>query len=131
MIEETTDATRGSSKRKIRKLFFFWTAAFATAWLAILVIFYLTCGILVIRPVIDSEQGSTIVYWRVNSKMLFFCSVDSLLVAKTGDYTICDRGILLTHMVNPLKQRMIAKFSFSSFLYLLSTNGKDYKKDYF
>lgn len=131
MIEETASSkNRRSGKTGSRRYLLLAIICFVLV-VCISSAFYAACGIVIIRPVTGTESGATIVYWRFNSRMPFLCSIDSLLVEKTGDYTIFERGLLLSYMAKPLQKRCLVRFGFSKYLYLLSTGGKDYKNEYF
>jgi hypothetical protein len=92
--------------------------------------FYLCCGVFVIQPIGAIPDGTTIVYWRVGTKLPFIASADSLL-DESGPWSgpgvsLLGRAIVLAKMSDALKDRKIINLPYCKMLYLWSTGGKDY-----
>jgi hypothetical protein len=101
----------------------------ATVFMALLAgVFYLCCGLFIVHPLSASSDGTTYVYWRVNTNLPFICSADGLLITQTDpqkrdSITHSSRGATLSKMSDVVLQRRILKLPYSRKLYLLSTDG--------
>lgn len=94
----------------------------------IILIFRLTCGILVVQPLGFFPEGTSIVYIRVDLDLPFIASADGILEEKNGGVSIISRGVLLGELGEKLKKRILFRLPYSKDLYLYSTNGIEYEK---
>lgn len=94
--------------------------------------FYFCCGLFVIQPIGAIPDGTTIVFWRVGTKLPFITSADGLLDDSGPDsgpgVSLLGRALVLAKMGDDLKDRKILTLPYSKTLYLWSTGGKDYDR---
>ncbi|MGC3945663.1 MAG: hypothetical protein QM762_14275 [Chryseolinea sp.] len=88
--------------------------------------FYFCFGLFVIQPIGALKDGSTILYFRLGSNGKFITSIDGILLDNDEDVTILGRMMVLGKHGKIVKDRKVASFPYSSTLYLISTNGKDF-----
>lgn len=96
--------------------------------LIIIIISYLSIGILVIQPLGVLPNGATIVYFRYNTNLNFIESPDSIILNKGMRLSILTRAIALSKLAPIITEEKIAILPYYEFLYLLSTNNQKFDK---
>lgn len=86
------------------------------------------CGILVIQPIGAIPDGVAIFYWRLGLNLPFIASADGLLDHSGAGVSLLGRAIMLSKLVDLIKEREIFRFAYSETLYLWSTDGKKFEK---
>ncbi len=94
------------------------------------IFFRIFCGIFVIQPIGAIPEGATIVYWKsgINLNLDFISSADGILEKSGTGVSLLGRGVILSKVAEPIKEREIFRFGYSETLYLWSTGGKKYEK---
>ena len=121
-IEPSTGNNNVSTKKKIN---------FTTILLLLLfiLIIYLTMGLFVIQPIGAIPEGTTILYWRYDTKLPFISSADGLLLKAKGNqgFSLFERGMMLGAIGKIMEDRKIANLPYIKVLYLISTGGQEFE----
>lgn len=91
----------------------------------ILIVAYSQITLFVVQPIGAVPSGKTLVILRLN-KTNFIDSADAMCVRETGSLNLLCRGMMMSAVLT--KSKVLFKLPYSSFLYKLSTNGKEYGK---
>jgi hypothetical protein len=89
---------------------------------------FIFCGFFVVQPLGAIPEGVTILYWRQGLNIPFVASADGLLEKSGAGVSLLGRVLFLGKTLEIITPRKIAKFPYSEFLYLWSTQGKKYEK---
>lgn len=95
---------------------------------AIGICFRIFCGIFVIQPIGSIPDGATIIYWRSSLNLPFISSADGLLEESGVGVSLLGRGLFLSKLAEPIKEREICRFGYFETIYLWSTKGIQYEK---
>lgn len=79
----------------------------------------------VVQPIGSIPSGKTLVILKLN-KTNFIDSADSMCVRETGSLNLMCRGMMIAAVIN--KSTVLLKLPYSSFLYDISTGGKEYNQ---
>ena len=113
-----TGKKKNSKKKAITLLVFFLTVGFV----------YSTMGLFVVQPIGAIPEGTTVLYWRYDTKLPFISSADGLLLEKGQGVSLFGRGIVLGAIGKLMEERKIMNLPYSKTLYLISTGGKEFEK---
>ena len=90
--------------------------------------FYSTMGLFVVQPIGAIPEGTTILYWRYDTKLPFISSADGLLLEQGQGVSLLGRGIVLGAIGELMEERKITNLPYSRTIYLISTGGKEFEK---
>lgn len=94
---------------------------FAVLWLII------RPGVFTIQPIGVLPEGITFIYHSRNSAIPFFSSPDGLCLKFQGSVTLLCRMAMLSVM-DDLSDRILLRFPYSHWAYLMSTGGLQFEK---
>lgn len=87
---------------------------------------YFKLTFFVIQPIGALPEGKTLLIWQ-KEKMNFIDSSDAICERETGKVNLFCRGIITANIVSK-KEDIIIGFPYISFLYSISTNGREYSR---
>ncbi|SEA83871.1 hypothetical protein SAMN05660420_03366 [Desulfuromusa kysingii] len=89
------------------------------------ILIYTQLTLFIVPPIGAVPEGKTVVILRLN-KTNFIDSPDAMCERLQGGVNLLCRGVMLGGVLN--KSKIIMRLPYSETLYLLSTNGKTYRK---
>ena len=89
----------------------------------LIIVFCTQITIFVVQPIGALPEGKTLVMLRMN-KTKFIDSADAICEREMNGVSLLCRGMMMAAVIN--KGTIILRLPYSSFLYSLSTNGKEY-----
>jgi hypothetical protein len=98
------------------------------SFLGVIIIIYFTMGLFVIQPIGAIPDGTTILYWRIGTNMPFISSADGILDEKVGSVSLLGRATTLAAVGKIMENRKILNLPYSKTLYLISTDGKEFRE---
>ena len=93
--------------------------------LVVCIIFYMQCTIFVIQPIGALPEGKTLIISRMN-KTEFIDSADAMCERLQGNVNLLCRGVTMGAIAE--KATIYARLPYSSWLYHVSTGGKEYDR---
>lgn len=102
-----------------------WIIGIVLAFVLLLSLFRIFCGIFVIQPIGAIPEGATIIYLHSNTNLnlKFVDSADGYLLRAGQGVSLLGRGIILAKVAPIIKENELFRYSYSEWLYLQSTNG--------
>ncbi|MEX1199686.1 MAG: hypothetical protein WEB02_02750 [Methylophaga sp.] len=91
----------------------------------ICLIAYSQLTLFVVQPMGAVPEGRTVVMLRLN-KTNFIDSADALCERETGSVSLLCRGMMMAAVVE--KSKILLRLPYFHFLYLVSTDGKEYDR---
>ena len=91
--------------------------------LILIIVFCTQITIFVVQPIGALPEGKTLVMLRMN-KTKFIDSADAICEREMNGVSLLCRGMMMAAVIN--KGTIILRLPYSSFLYGVSTNGKEY-----
>lgn len=90
----------------------------------ILIVFMSQITLFIIQPIGTIPEGKTLVIWKLN-KTNFIDSADAMCIRETGSLNLLCRAMMMSAVIS--KSSVLLKLPYSSFLYNISTDGKEYR----
>lgn len=97
-------------------------------WIFIILVisFYKLTGFFVVQPIGAIPEWITIWYLRYETNLPFISSPDSISNSAIWSVSLLGRWMALSSITELIQDKIIARFPYSEFLYLQSTDGATY-----
>jgi hypothetical protein len=99
-----------------------------SAIVGIILVCYFCFGLFIIQPLGMLPEGATVVYFRLGLNLPFISSADGLILKKSKDVSLLERGLMMATLSKPIIERKIVTLPYFNTLYLVSTGGVEFEK---